>query len=53
LGASYARWMRPVTWLTDWLIVPIRRRLPPFGPIDLSPVLAYLLLWLVRGVLGV
>ena len=54
MGASpYSRWMRPLVWLTDWLILPIRRRLPPFGPIDLSPVLAYLLLWLVRGLFGV
>lgn len=54
LGASpYSRWMRPLVWLTDWLIVPIRRRLPPFGFIDLSPVLAYLLLWLVRGLFRV
>ncbi len=54
LGASpFSRWMRPLAWLTDWLIVPIRRRLPPFGPLDLSPILAWLLLWLVRGLLRV
>lgn len=54
LGASpYARWLRPLVWLTDWLIAPIRRRLPPFGPIDLSPFLAYLLLLLVRGLFRV
>jgi YggT family protein len=54
LGASpYSKWMRPLAWLTDWIITPIRRRLPPFGPIDLSPVVAYLLLWLIRGLLAV
>ena len=52
LGAGrYRRWMRPVYLLTDWLIEPIRRRLPGFGPLDLSPFLAYLLVLLVRSVL--
>ena len=49
----YNRWMRPFYTVTDWLVEPIRRRLPPFGPIDLSPVAAYLLLLLLRAaVLG-
>ena len=45
----YNRWMRPFYSVTDWLIEPIRRRLPPFGALDLSPVAAYLLLLLLRG----
>jgi YggT family protein len=45
----YNRWMRPFYGVTDWLVEPIRRRLPPFGPVDLSPVAAYLLLLLLRG----
>lgn len=54
LGAGrYNRWMRPFYRVTDWIIEPIRRRLPPFGAIDLSPVAAYLLLLLLRqAVLG-
>ncbi len=52
LGAGrYRAWMRPVYLLTDWLIEPIRRRLPGFGPIDFSPFLAYLLVLLVRSAL--
>lgn len=52
LGAGrYNRWMRPLYTLTDWLIEPIRRRLPPLGAIDLSPVAAYLVLLLLRQVL--
>ena len=52
LGAGrYRRWMRPVYLLTDWIIEPIRRRLPPFGPIDLSPFIAYLLVLLLRSAL--
>ena len=50
LGLSpYSRWMRPVMALTDWLIEPIRRILPPFGMLDFSPMVAWLVLWVVRG----
>jgi YggT family protein len=50
LGLSpYSRWMRPVMILTNWLIEPIRRILPPFGMLDFSPMVAWLVLWLVRG----
>jgi len=49
----YRRWMRPVMALTNWLIDPIRRILPPFGMFDFSPMVAYLVLYVVRGfVLG-
>lgn len=49
LGAfRYSRWMRPVYWLTDWLIEPIRRLLPPTGMLDLSPLVALIVLWLVK-----
>ena len=50
----YRRWMRPVVALTSWLIEPIRRVLPPFGPFDLSPMVAWLVLYVARGfVLGI
>lgn len=48
--SPYSRWMRPVMVLTDWLIDPIRRLMPPTGMIDLSPMVAWLLLWIARGV---
>ncbi len=52
LGAGrYRRGMRPFYFLTDWLVEPIRRRLPPMGAIDLSPVAAYLVLFLLREIL--
>jgi YggT family protein len=45
IGVSpYAKWMRPVMALTEWLLEPLRRVLPPLGPFDLSPFVAYLLL---------
>lgn len=46
--SSYAKWMRPFVVLTEWLLEPLRRLLPPFGPLDLSPMVAYLLLWIAQ-----
>lgn len=48
--SPYARWMRPVVLLTEWLLAPVRRRIPPFGMIDLSPLVAYFVLVLLRFV---
>jgi YggT family protein len=45
----YRKWMRPVYALTSWLIEPIRRILPPMGMIDFSPMVAWLVLFVVRG----
>jgi YggT family protein len=52
LGAGrYNRWMRPAYLLSDWIVNPIQRRLPAFGPLDLSPFLAYVLVLVLRGIL--
>ena len=48
--SPHARWMRPFTALTEWILEPLRRVLPPFGPLDLSPLVAYLLLWVAQVV---
>ena len=51
--SEYRRWMRPLVSLSDWIIQPIRRMLPPTGMIDFSPMVAWLVLWVARGlVLG-
>src|SRR6476620_2973868 len=47
--SPYRPWLRPVMLLTDWMIEPIRRILPPFGMIDFSPLVAWLVLSVVRG----
>lgn len=44
----YSRPMRVVHGLTDWLLDPLRKVLPPFGAFDLSPLVAYLMLYLAR-----
>ncbi len=47
--SPYAKPMRVVHTLTDWLIEPLRKIVPPFGMIDVTPIVAYFLLWLARG----
>lgn len=47
----FSRLVRPAYRLTDWLVVPLRRLLPTFGPFDLSPMLAWILLsWVAQPV---
>ena len=43
-------WMRAAHRLTDWIIEPLRRKLPTFGPIDVSPIAAYFLLFLLERI---
>jgi YggT family protein len=51
--SEYRPWMRPLVFLSDWIIQPIRRIMPSTGVIDFSPMVAWLVLWVARGfVLG-
>ncbi len=47
----YSRWVRPAYILTDWIVEPMRRILPLVGAFDFSPVVAMIVLSLVRQVL--
>lgn len=47
--SPYSRPMRVVHALTDWLLEPLRRIIPPLGMIDVSPIVAYFMLYLARG----
>ena len=50
IGATrWTPWMRPFVVLTEWLLAPLRRVIPPLGMIDVTPVVAWFLLQLVRG----
>lgn len=49
--SPYRPWMRPVVALSDWIVEPIRRLLPPMGMLDFSPMVAWLVLWVVRGLI--
>lgn len=50
-AGRFGRLTRPAWWLTDWLVEPIRRRLPSFGPVDISPIVAWFVLVLARALL--
>lgn len=52
LGLSpYSRWLRPAYVLTNWIVAPLRRLMPTFGPFDFSPLVAWLLLaWVLRPI---
>ena len=43
------RWVAWSYRLTDWLVEPIRRVLPTMGILDLSPLVAWFALSLIRG----
>ncbi len=48
----YTRWMRPAYVLTDWIVEPLRRIIPPLGMFDITPLVAwfalsFLLRWLL------
>jgi len=48
---QYNRWIRPAYLLTDWLVRPIRKILPPFSGWDWSPLASWLLLWIAKQAL--
>lgn len=49
IGASpFGKLMRLANRLTDWLVDPIRRLLPPIGMFDFSPLVAWLVLSFTR-----
>lgn len=47
----YSRWVRWSYPLTEWLLRPLRAVVPAVGMVDVTPVVAYFLLWLVQGLL--
>ena len=47
----YSRWIRPAYILTDWIVEPLRRIVPPIAGWDLSPIVAAIMLSLLRQIL--
>lgn len=50
--SPYSKWIHWSYKLTEWMLAPLRRILPTFGPMDVSPLVALLLLWLLQGAIG-
>jgi YggT family protein len=51
IGGSYTWVGRTAFTLTEWFLAPLRRALPPIGMMDLSPIVAYFALALLRRVM--
>ena len=51
--SPYSRWIRWSYLLTEWMLAPLRRIIPTFGPVDVTPIVAFLLLALLQGFLRV
>ncbi len=52
LGLStYRWWLRWTVTLTDWLIRPLRGLVPPVGMFDVTPIVAYVVLWALEYVI--
>lgn len=50
--SRFSRWVRWSFTLTEWLLAPLRRIIPPLGMIDITPFVAYLALaWVLEPLL--
>ena len=53
IGVSYAnRLIRFLFRLTEPLLAPLRRTIPPVGMFDISPIVAFLILWLCQAAIA-
>ncbi|MDI7275414.1 MAG: YggT family protein [Anaerolineae bacterium] len=49
--SPYSPFVSFIYQVTDPIIVPLRRIIPPIGMIDLTPIIAILLLWILQQIL--
>ena len=47
--SEFRWWMRWAVRLTDPILRPLRRIIPPLGMIDITPLVAYFGIWLLQG----
>ena len=46
------RWMRFLVRITEPLMSPLRRKIRPVGMFDISPIIAFLILWVLQAVVA-
>ena len=51
--SPYSRWIRWSYVLTNWMIAPLQRVVPRIGMIDITPIVAWILLNIIQGVFGI
>jgi YggT family protein len=50
---TYAnRWMRFLIRITEPLLAPLRRMIPPVRMFDVSPIVAFIILWILQSVVA-
>jgi YggT family protein len=50
---TYAnRWMRFLIRMTEPLLAPLRRMIPPVRMFDVSPIVAFIILWILQAVVA-
>jgi YggT family protein len=48
-AGRYNRWIRWAYLLTDWVVEPLRRIIPPLGMFDITPLVAWFAIRIVTG----
>lgn len=51
--SPYSRWIRWSFTLTEWMLAPLRRVIPSFGMVDVTPLVAWFVIGLVQRAIGV
>jgi len=51
--SPYSRWVHWSYTLTEWMLAPLRRVIPPLGMVDVTPFVAYLFIVLLQRAIGV
>ncbi|MFC1556678.1 YggT family protein [candidate division KSB1 bacterium] len=51
VNVGYNQFTRLIYSVTDPLLVPIRRFVPPFGGIDISPIVLLLGIYIIKGLI--
>ncbi len=49
--SPFSIWIRWSYLLTEWMLAPLRRVIPTFGPVDITPIVAFLLLGIIQSLL--
>jgi YggT family protein len=50
-AGRFNRWLRPAYLITDWIVEPLRRFIPPIGIVDITPLAAWLLLQILLSII--
>lgn len=51
--SPWSKWIRWSFVLTEWMLAPLRRIVPAFGPVDITPLVAFILLMILQSILRV